>query len=742
MGNDEMPIEPKALISRFLKLFVLLLVLTVAATYPLIAINEANRLQSLVDQQSGYVDAVEEMFQALFEQSHTALLYLSRDPSLQDYLRAAGPDSADRVKRRFSDFLLTYRRFNQIRWLDADGREAIRVNYVDGRTQVVADDKLQDKSARYYFQIANRLEPGGYYVSPMDLNMENGRVEVPHKPMVRFALPIFDDHGKRRGVLVANHFGRLFLDLFDSLMSHGQAGHGALFNNEGYGMHTVYPGFDWGFMLNHPEHRVAHSFPGLWAAMQADHRGHVETPAGLFIYRQFDPLAEIFQQAGPADAVGEGTPYRWWVVRHVAPDQIAATTILHSGLGMGWLLFTVILLVAASLSGALWRSHQASHREHIAKLRAESDRRIRHFLDAAPDAFVVMDPEGEVLMVNRRFSEVFGWPAQRAVGESLTTLLDPQPANGGPWRLPEAGCGKHEDTIDTVEEISLSRQDGSSFPASLHFRCTASEGRRVFTLLIRDVTQDFAARQELIAAKQAADGASQAKSEFLANMNHELNTPLNGVLGMAQLLAVTDLNATQLEYVGTILDTGNALRVLVTDILDFTAIEAGRMRLTPEWFDLEQTCRQVDATITLESPGRGVKTAVDYGAGCPTKVFADPARIRQLLTNLLANAAKFTTEGQIVTRVRVVEEQGGEATLKFEVEDTGIGIPKDQRERIFLAFTQVDGSLSRPYQGLGLGLAVCKQLVDRMGGTLGVESELGKGSKFWFELQAPVSPLK
>ena len=369
----------------------------------------------------------------------------------------------------------------------------------------------------------------------------------------------------------------------------------------------------------------------------------------------------------------------------------------------------------------------------------KSDQRYRAVIESTTNGVCLADPNEKLLYVNIGFANMLGYSVNEMIGKDLSHFTTTEQYTRFQKQTEMRKKGKHNSY-----EIVLIHKDGTkkdilvSASPLTEVNGTFIGSMGVFT----DITESKRAKKELERKNKQldkallkAEAATRAKSEFLANMSHEIRTPMNAVIGMTSLLLDTNLSTEQMEYVETIRSGGDALLGVINDILDFSKIESGKIDLEYIPFDLRdcvEECLDLQASKAMK---KNLDLAYYFEEGTPDSIVSDVTRIRQIITNLLNNAVKFTEKGEVVLTVKSKLLDNKKHELHFEVRDTGIGIPKDRMDRLFKSFSQVDSSTTRKYGGTGLGLIISKKLSEMMGGTMWVNSEVGKGTSFHFTIQ-------
>ncbi len=352
------------------------------------------------------------------------------------------------------------------------------------------------------------------------------------------------------------------------------------------------------------------------------------------------------------------------------------------------------------------------------------------------DAIVAYSLEGVVEAWNRGAEEVFGLRCEEAVGQPIERFVPPDRRDEIDRIVTAARAGE---SVPHFETVRL-RACGESFPVAIcGFPLRDGAGEVTgFATIERDITDRVRGADALREALAAAESASATKSRFLANVSHELRTPMNAIIGMTALALEEELSTELRDCLETIRDSSETMVHLINDVLDLSRFESDAFQLDEVEFDLRETIETASKIMGAAAHTKGVELVCRVAPGTPPRVVGDPARLRQVLTNLIGNAVKFTAQGQVVVEATPVVNESGRCRLRLSVADSGIGISKKDLGRIFAPFTQVDGSSIRLYGGSGLGLTITRHLVECFGSQLCVESELGRGSRFWFEVTLPI----
>ncbi len=395
-----------------------------------------------------------------------------------------------------------------------------------------------------------------------------------------------------------------------------------------------------------------------------------------------------------------------------------------------------------NILGAVFVFHDVTEEYRQKKKLMESELFQRTLMESVQAGVVLIDNETHIIeYINDAGAKMFGAEKERIIGNVCHKFLCPADVGKCPIHSPE-------EEIVNQEKIMLTA-DGKEKPILKSVKMINISGKMKILDCFIDISKEKQIenelretnRQLLMAIQKAqelavkAELANMAKSEFLANMSHEIRTPMNAIIGMISLLLDTELEPQQRHYAEVVQSSGESLLAIINDILDFSKIEARKLDLEEIDFDLISMLEDFSNVMAVKATEKNLELIIATDDNVPSLVMGDPGRIRQILTNLVGNAIKFTHKGEINIHLSCEEETEEDVLLKFVVKDTGIGIPPDRIDKLFQKFTQVDASMTRRFGGTGLGLAISKELAEMMGGSIGVESEYGKGSTFWFTIR-------
>ncbi len=672
------------------------------------------------------------------QDDYDKLRFLSSVPPIQGIVRAetaGGTDPYDGTqlrewKKRLSTIFFEFARSNthikQIRYIrtDSTGMELVRVDRRDNTVLVVTENGLQSKKDREYYQAILASSPGSIYVSPLELNREYGKVEYPEWPTYRFAKGVWDSEGKLFGFIIVNVDATV---LFETL-------------------HTRFPDTE-PLLLSSDGNFLIHPDPSIAFAHNRDQAVSWDMVFDL-------PLKAIATQAAPAtitDRYGQkyfyqakrigfasqGVQSHLWLVNLTPHDAFFALSQQRflMGLGLALLIGLFSFLVIYSY-----------HRAELARKKKEgAETYYQAVFNNSTNAILTLDNHNKISSLNPAAYQILGLELNKSVGRNWS---ESTPKGEGFECLQEAI--ELSQVQQQAQEVEVQFTDHNALKTYI-VTCSGLLGARGMpfgvTLIFKDVTaerdaafilenaneqleQQVAERtSEMQRALEQAEQATESKSQFLANMSHEIRTPMNGVFGMLKLVRKGPLTEKQQYQLNMAEASVKALTTLINDILDFSKIEAGKLDIEFTDFDMLYLLENCIAASEIACRRKGINLILDVDETVACHVKTDPNRIRQILNNLLGNAIKFTQDGYVCLKARVMPSLEGSRILEFTIVDTGIGMDEKTLSKLFQRFSQ-DSESAKRFGGTGLGLSISRQLAELLGGDLRAESVVGEGSTF------------
>lgn len=739
-----------SLFKEFMLLFLPIAILVAVGTW-LLGESRIHAEQSiLMADEKTYVELSQGRLAQEFATPIRHLESLVNESPIRSVYEAVSTSDTKPMEDAFISLLSRNPSYDKVRWIDEQGFERVRVNNIEGHPYLVSGRDLQDKHERYFFSETMKLNEGFIYISPLDLNMDNGQLEIPYKPTLRVATPVFNKARMPRGILIINIAAEPMLHFF--VQSAGPAANRLmLVNEEGYWLKSPDESDEWGFMFQRKV-TLSARHPKVWEAISKLDRGQIKLADGLWTWSSVVPM--------PGDKRVSHNIH-WKAISHLPTSELSTleSTVWQAKLVSALIVLSLFGVGIGSLVHAKAARTQAENEAILARSEANSALRLqeaqacfRMLFEANTSGLLVVDDKGRIVMANPAFEKMFGYTFKELAHQPVEILL------------PELDRKRHaKQRIDFLRrpttramgagrDLLGTRKDGSEFPIEIGLSpyrdnnqsfvlatvVNISERKRLQDDLMRmnEVLEQNVAKRtsELQAARQEAERLANVKGNFLANMSHEIRTPMNAILGLAYLLERSGLKPEDHNLVKKIRIAGRSLLGIINDILDFSKIESGRLEIEHAPFRLSDV---LDNVATLMSAIE-YKSTVELIMGPAPKgvelLRGDALRLEQILVNLTSNALKFTEQGSVTIAVTRLPAKDGQDYLRFSVSDTGQGIAMDKQAEIFNAFAQEDTSTTRRFGGTGLGLSICRSLVKMMGGEIGVISELNKGSEFWLVL--------
>jgi PAS domain S-box-containing protein len=695
------------------------------------------------------------------------LMSLPHEAPIRAALEDPTPAHLIGMQNAFVSLLQRNPEYDQARWIDESGQERVRVDKTENPLQpeIVTGPRLQDKSKRDYYTDTRSLPVGEIYISRLDLNVENDKIELPIKPTLRFVTALADRTGKRRGILVINY---LAAPMLANLLRVGRSGEPQLMllDRNGYWMSGAAPADTWGFMYGNAA-TLAGRNPAVWAKIDTATSGNVLDRSGLWSWSTIDtrhvlaPLRSAY--AGPSWRVVMHQPAQaiWAVYRDIGiPAVVICALLLLAFAGLSWLLAVRSKLRQDELEAHIKANAeaQANVRRVVELERAQkASAMLTAIIDSSEDAIISKNLDGIITSWNRGAEKLFGYTADEAIGQAMLLLFPPGREEEERHILEQI---RHGETLSHFETVRRTKA-GVLIDISATISPILDAAGHVIgaSKIARDITEHNRARaeleqhrerlEEMVAQRTAQIGeanqqlhelndklghaleearaANIAKTQFLANMSHEIRTPMNAVLGFIALVLEGELPGEVRRQLTTAHNAAKSLLLLINDILDVSKLQSKKLELEHVSFNLAELLEDSLDMLRIKAQEKGLTLTLHYPSGVQLNYVGDPMRIRQIVTNIAGNAIKFTDSGHVTVSV-AAERIPDLVHITFA--DTGIGMSAEQVERAFQPFAQADASTSRRYGGTGLGLTICSQLVQIMGGRIWVDSELGRGSEF------------
>lgn len=637
--------------------------------------------------------------------------------------------STERLAETFKAYMQSLYDVYQIRLIRAsrEGKEIVRVERNNNAIIIANHYDLQNKAHTDYYKNTLKLHNGDIFTSSIEPNYENGIMERPIKLTRRFSTPVFYPDGTLFAIIVINVDATSLLNNINNITQSGQ--------------HIFITDQAESFILADQPSKVTSSFtkpPFTWA--NAYHRSANIFEPDYETISTWQGKNGAFISAHTTISPNMGTS-----VGSLTIHATEMTTNIYNNV-LSILIKQMLVLVVISLLVLVlfYFSWVNTKRRLIAKRiqdefreQKSKDNMFENLTELSPEAMVIVDTKGIIVLVNSQAEKLFGYVREQLVGKNINILV------------PSAIAHHHDDyvkhfvekprprTMGENKDLFSRYSDGSEFPVEVSLSPIQLDDKLLIASSIRNITERKLIEKNLRDATEKAESANLAKSTFLANMSHEIRTPLNAVIGLTHLLKDNDLTSEQLSHVTNIQLAGRSLLGIVNDVLDLAKIEANEMHVVNAPCNIKELLNELFCVFLTQAEQNNLELILEFDASISPWVVTDKTLLQQVLTNLIGNAIKFTDQGKITIKAILVDEIDAtteQQIVNFSIEDTGIGITPEKRKQIFKPFNQVDDGTNKRFEGTGLGLTIVRNISELLDGEIGVESQIGKGSQFWFKV--------
>jgi PAS domain S-box-containing protein len=734
-GYDMKKLPTLALLKRFALIYLPIVIILSIFLLSYARLDEQRRMKKIEARENNRITIAKDLVTQDFSVISVDLNIMAKLP----YLDSGNPKEAEETKKFFMELMRESNFYDELRYIDSSGQENIRIKYKDGKPEIIPQEQMQNQSTRYFFRDTFRLNQGEVYVSPLDLNVEENRLEIPYKPTIRFGTPLFDNTGRKKGVILFNYFGDKLLQKFRKVMQGDDLHSSMLLNKDGYWLSGDKREDEWGFMLGKSERTFGHDFAEEWRTISAAEQGTLLTANGLFVYNTVHPLLPGQHSSTGSDLVNAPSSkelmtheYHWKIVSFVPHAELSGATFYNQTSGRAFLLIVYLLLALTAWIIAL---------ATLSRKRAEEELRAKEHLLSESQRIAHV---GSWYVVLTTGHSILSEEAYRIYGvspdtftpntESFLNLIHPddRPAMQS-WI---AACAA--DQKPGALEFRIIRPDGMVRIINGYGELQHDAGNRPLNLMgfVVDITERKQVEEKIRKLNEELESKVQERTKQLleaqeelvrkeklavlgqvaGSVGHELRNPLgvmnNAVYYLQTVLA--DADSSVKEYLDIIKDEIAGSERIVSDLLDSVRTKSPQ----PEMVSLNALIKQ---TLNKCSVPSFVTVKLDIPATL-SALRVDPQQIHQVFRNLISNGVEAMPEGGTLEISSLEDAQA--KTITVSVRDTGSGMMPEQLGHLFQPL------FTTKARGIGLGLVVVKNLIQTNGGTVQVSSAAGKGSVF------------